>query len=82
MKIAFLAPRFHTNQISIIKYLLKSKKQVSFYVTRISQIEDHSVLKPIVIDLKMSQELQKIIFMMKQQISCQHLMRVVVQDQD
>jgi glycosyltransferase involved in cell wall biosynthesis len=51
MKIAFLAPRFHTNQISIIKYLLKNKKHVSFYVTRISQIEDHSVLKPILIDL-------------------------------
>ncbi len=51
MKIAFLAPRFHTNQISITKYLLKNKNKVSFYVTRMSQIEDHSMVKPSVIDL-------------------------------
>tara|TARA_B100001093_G_C26818729_1_gene1010923 strand:+ start:1087 stop:2187 length:1101 start_codon:yes stop_codon:yes gene_type:complete len=51
MKIAFLAPRYHTNQISLVKYLLKSKNQVSFYVTRIGKSEDHSSLKPYIIKL-------------------------------
>jgi glycosyltransferase involved in cell wall biosynthesis len=51
MKIAFLAPRYHTNQISLIQYLLKSKHQVSFYVTRTGKSEDHSSLKPIIIKL-------------------------------
>ena len=46
MKIAFLAPRYHTNQISLVKYLLKKKNQVSFYVTRVGKSEDHSSLKP------------------------------------
>ena len=51
MKIAFLAPRFHTNQISIVNFLLKRKKDVSFYVTRTSRIEDYSKLKPTIIEL-------------------------------
>ena len=51
MKIAFLAPRFHTNQISLVKFLQKKGLKVSFYVTRIGEIEDHSLLKPLVIDL-------------------------------
>ena len=51
IKIAFLAPRFHTNQIALVKYLLKSKNQVSFYVTRIGKSEDHSSIKPKIISL-------------------------------
>lgn len=51
MKIAFLAPRYHTNQASLVKYLLKFKHQVSFYVVRIGVIEDHSSLKPVLINL-------------------------------
>ena len=51
MKIAFLAPRYHTNQISLVKYLLKKKNQVSFYVTRVGKSEDHSSLKPSIIQL-------------------------------
>lgn len=51
MKIAFLAPRYHTNQIAIIKYLTKNKNQVSFYVTNISKIEDHTLINPKKIDL-------------------------------
>ena len=51
MKIAFLAPRYHTNQISLVQYLLKNKNQVSFYVTRIGKSEDHSLLKPHIIKL-------------------------------
>lgn len=51
MKIALLAPRYHTNQISLVKYLLDTKNQVSFYVTRIGKSEDHSALKPCIIQL-------------------------------
>ena len=51
MKIALLAPRYHTNQISLVKYLLKTKNQVSFYVTRVGKSEDHSSLKPSIIQL-------------------------------
>ena len=51
MKIAFIAPRYHTNQISLVKYLMKSKNQVSFYVTRVGKSEDHSSLKPSKIEL-------------------------------
>ena len=49
MKIAFLAPRFHTNQITLVSYLIKNGNQISFYVTRKGQIEDHSILKPKII---------------------------------
>ena len=51
MKIAFLAPRYHSNQISLIQFLLKSKNKVSFYVTRVGKSEDHSSLKPAIIRL-------------------------------
>lgn len=51
MRIAFIAPRYHTNQISLVKYLIKSKNVVSFYVTRIGKSEDHSSLKPKIIKL-------------------------------
>ena len=51
MKIAFLAPRYHTNQIELVKFLLKNKNQVSFYATRIGKSEDHSSLKPKIIKL-------------------------------
>ena len=51
MKIVFLAPRYHTNQISLVEYLLKSKHLVSFYVTRIGRSEDHSLLKPDIIKM-------------------------------
>ena len=52
MKIAFLAPRYHTNQIAFVKYLLQTNNQVSFYVTRIGKSEDHTALKPSIIKLK------------------------------
>ena len=51
MKIALLAPRYHTNQISLVKYLLKTNNEVSFYVTRIGKSEDHTALKPSIIKL-------------------------------
>ena len=49
MKIAFLAPRFHTNQKSLVKYLLQNENKLSFYVMRKGKIEDHSNLKPKII---------------------------------
>ena len=51
MKIAFIAPRYHTNQTSLVKYLLKSNYQVSFYIIRKGQSEDYSFLKPKLIKL-------------------------------
>ncbi len=59
MKIALLAPRYHTNQISLVKYLLKTKNKVSFYVTRIGKSEDHSLLKPSIIQLSYISKLIK-----------------------
>ena len=53
MKIAFLAPRYHTNQIPLVEFLIKKKHQVFFYVTRIGLNEDHSIIKPIILDLNM-----------------------------
>ncbi len=50
MKIAFLAPRYHTNQIPLVEFLIKKKHQVFFYVTRIGLNEDHSIIKPIILD--------------------------------
>ena len=60
MKIAFIAPRYHTNQISMMQYLLK-KNEVALYVTRISKIEDHSLLKPIIVKLNIIFKILKFI---------------------
>ena len=59
MKIAFLAPRYHSNQISLVQFLLKSKNKVSFYVTRVGKSEDHSSLKPSIIKLSYISKLVK-----------------------
>ncbi|MBO9200514.1 MULTISPECIES: glycosyltransferase family 4 protein [Niastella] len=47
MKILFVAPRFHTNQVQIIKILLEKKHEVFFHVACIGATEDHSLVKPI-----------------------------------
>ncbi|OQP52841.1 hypothetical protein A4H97_24405 [Niastella yeongjuensis] len=47
MKILFVAPRFHTNQVEIIKILLKKKHEVFFHVATIGKTEDHSLVKPV-----------------------------------
>jgi len=62
MNIAFLSPRYHTNQISLVKYLLKSKHQVSFYALRIGQSEDHLSIKPTLINLNYCIKIIKIFF--------------------
>jgi glycosyltransferase involved in cell wall biosynthesis len=47
MRILFLAPRFHTNQIEIVKYFIDRGHEVEFMVSRRGHIEDYSVLEPI-----------------------------------
>jgi Glycosyltransferase len=47
MKILFTAPRFHTNQVQLIKKLHEKNHEVHFHVACIGPTEDHSVLKPL-----------------------------------
>ena len=47
MRILFVAPRFHTNQVEIIKILLKKNHEVFFHVACIGPTEDHSLVKPV-----------------------------------
>ncbi|AEW03328.1 hypothetical protein A4D02_04735 [Niastella koreensis] len=47
MKILFVAPRYHTNQVEIIKILLKKNHEVFFHVACIGSTEDHSLVKPV-----------------------------------
>jgi len=65
MKIALLAPRYHTNQISLVKFLLKNKHDVVFFVTRKGKSEDHSLLKPTVINLSVISKFVKFFFKSK-----------------
>ena len=46
MKFLFLAPRYHTNQIGIIRNLIKNKHKVFFNSLFKGKTEDHSLLKP------------------------------------
>lgn len=46
MKFLFIAPRYHTNQIGIIRNLMKKKHKVFFNSLYKGRIEDHSLLKP------------------------------------
>jgi glycosyltransferase involved in cell wall biosynthesis len=47
MKILFIAPRFHTNQVQLIKKLLEKKHEIIFHVACIGPTEDHSLLTPL-----------------------------------
>lgn len=46
MKILFIAPRFHTNQLQIAKTLINDGHKLSFFVYTFGKIEDHSFLTP------------------------------------
>jgi len=46
VKFLFLAPRYHTNQIGIIRNLIKNKHKVFFNSLYKGKIEDHSLIKP------------------------------------
>ena len=47
MKFLFVAPRFHTNQFSIVKSIIEAGHQVKFFVQYIGKSEDHSIIKPL-----------------------------------
>lgn len=47
MKILFVAPRFHTNQVQLIKKLHEKQHDIFFHVACIGPTEDHSVLTPL-----------------------------------
>lgn len=47
MKLLFVAPRYHTNQVQLIKKLLEKKHEISFHVACIGHTEDHSLLTPV-----------------------------------
>lgn len=47
MKILYVAPRFHTNQHTITKYLLEQGHEVMFLVARKESTEDYTYLTPI-----------------------------------
>ena len=62
MKILFVAPRFHTNQSTIVKPLISNGHKVFFHVYTIGPIEDHSVIKPVIIDESILSKLRTQIF--------------------
>ncbi|OQP51702.1 glycosyltransferase family 4 protein [Niastella populi] len=47
MKLLFVAPRYHTNQVQLIKKLLEKKHDITFHVASIGPTEDHSQLQPV-----------------------------------
>lgn len=63
MKLLFFAPRFHTNQINIIKGLQKKKINIIFNCIYKGKTEDYSLIKPKIIQQsKLSLLLKKIFF--------------------
>lgn len=61
MKVLFVAPRFHTNQIGVIKTLLNNSHEVKFLSNLFGPLEDHSLLTPIILpESKLSMLLRKI----------------------
>ena len=49
MKILFTAPRFHTNQVPIVKGLVEKGHEVRFFVAFEGAIEDHTYCQPLVL---------------------------------
>lgn len=49
MKILFTAPRFHTNQVPIVKGLIEKGHEVRFFVAFEGAIEDHRYCQPLVL---------------------------------
>jgi glycosyltransferase involved in cell wall biosynthesis len=47
MRILFVAPRFHTNQVQLIKKLHEKKHEIFFHVACIGPTEDHSLIVPL-----------------------------------
>ncbi len=49
MKILFTAPRFHTNQVPIVKGLIEKGHEVRFFVAFEGAIEDHTYCQPTIL---------------------------------
>lgn len=49
MKVMYVAPRYHTNQIPIIEGWLKSGSQVMFISQMTNEREDHTALQPVIL---------------------------------
>ena len=49
MRILFTAPRFHTNQVPIVKGLIEKGHEVRFFVAFEGAIEDHRYCQPLVL---------------------------------
>ena len=50
MKILFVAPRFHTNQSTIVDTLIREGNKIFFHVSTIGPIENHSQVKPVIVE--------------------------------
>ena len=53
MRCIILAPRFHTNQIELVRYMLANDWEVEFYVTGVGVSENHDQIEPHVIELSL-----------------------------
>lgn len=53
MKILFVAPRYHTNQVPIVEALLANNHEVKFFVQYIGGSEDHSLINPEIVGYNM-----------------------------
>ena len=51
-KIIFFLPRFHTNLLGNIDYLLKKKIKIKIFTLYKSKIENYTLIKPILIPQK------------------------------
>lgn len=66
MQILFVAPRYHTNQIDIVKTLQKNNHKVFFLTKSVGLIEDHKILKPhLMLKSIFSLILEKLFFFLK-----------------
>lgn len=57
MKFLFVAPRFHTNQFTLVQELINKGNEVQFWVQYIGAIEDHNVLEPSVMKISLFSKL-------------------------
>ena len=49
MNIVYIAPRYHTNQVAVVRGWKNRGDQVSFIVREIGPVEDHSLLEPVLL---------------------------------
>lgn len=68
MKILFVAPRFHTNQVKLVEYLIKKNNKIDFIASTIGKSEDHSYVKPLVIPYCLIHRLIKFLFCKKSDV--------------